>query len=287
MRSSKNRSKIILATVVALLAWFISYSVFKGMNGQLSEQQKLIEIMQKHKAGEYDNTQAYGVATFDLKAGEIVSEEDVDFKNFEVTNALAFENRSDIVNKVLLQDISSGDVFTSSHIAKISNDDLSLKEGYRALTLPSDKFQGRSAKMKPGAFVDIYSTSADSSWVLENVRIISAEGEKGAAVALDSSTDITFEVPADSISDFISNASKENLVLVARGANDKKVNHKKSKPSYNAGSMSSLPNIPSSVPIGDFGGSNMSGLPLPIQPMAQSDSVELIEANVKSKVTFD
>lgn len=287
MRSNKNRSKIILATIVALLATAVSYSAFSSMNGQLTDQQKLIEVMQKTKASEYGDNYAYAVATVNLKAGEIVSDDEVDFKQFDTIDSTAFENRSDIVNKVLLQDISSGDVFTSSHIAKISSDDITLKSGYRALSLPSDKFQGRSAKMTPGSFVDIYSTSADSSWILENVRIISADGSKSG---VDTASSITFEVPADSISDFISNASKDGLVLVARGANDKKIHHKASRPKggYNMGSMSSLPNLPSSVPIGNFsGGGNLSGLPMPIQPTLQTESVELIEANVKSKVTFD
>jgi len=292
MRSNKNRSKIILATIVAILATAVSYSAFKNMSGQLSEQQKLIEVMQKVKASQYKNNYAYAVATANLKAGEIVSEEDVDFKQFETINTNAFENRSDVVNKVLLQDISSGAEFTTAQIAKISNDEVSLKEGYRALTLPVTNFEGRSDKMMPGSSVDIYSASEGSNWIMENVRIISAEGAKtpGAPVALSSADSVTFEVPADSISDFISNASKGNLVLVARNANDKKVYHKRHKQisNYSANSMSSLPNLPASVPISNYSGSgNLSGLPMPIQPVAQSPSVEIIEANVKSKVTFD
>ena len=296
MRSNKNRTKIILAATVAIIASVISYSAFKNMNGQLTEQQKLIEVMQKVKASHYDESSTYAVAKADLKAGEIVSDEDVDFKQFDTVNPNAFDNRSDVVNKVLLQDITSGTEFTSAHIAKISNDDVTLKEGYRALTLPTTTFQGRSNKMTAGTAVDIFSSTGDSSWVMENVRIISAEGSKipGVSAGLEDATTVTFEVPADSISDFISNASKGNLVLVARNANDKKVYHKTAKPknSYNGGAMSSLPNLPSSVPIGNFSGgntsgNNLSGLPMPIQPVSQGDSVELIEANVKSKVTFD
>jgi len=289
MRSNKNRTKIILAAIVAILASVISYSAFNNMSGQLTEQQKMIELMQKLKTENTKSTYAYAVATSDLKAGEIVSDEDVDFKQFEIINTNAFENRSDVVNKILLKDITNGAEFTSDHIAKISNDDMTLKDGYRALTLPASKFEGRSNKMTPGSTIDIYSSTEGNNWVMEKVKIISTEGAKmpGATVGLEDATTVTFEVPADSISDFISNAAKGNLILVARNANDKKIYHKQSKANYGSGSMSSLPNLPSSVPISNLGGSNLSGLPMPIQPVSQGDSVELIEANVKSKVTFD
>lgn len=291
MRKNKNTSKIILATVVAVLATMISYSAFNNMHNQLSEQQKLIEVMQKTRAAENQNNYAYAIAKNSLKSGEIVSDEDVDFKQFEGINTSAFENRSDVVNKVLLKDISSGEVFTNAHIAKISNDDVSLREGYRALTLPADNFQGKSDKMAPGSFVDIYSSLSDNSWVLEDIKIMSFEGKTGVAssavVGMDDASAITFEVPSDSVSSFISNISKGKLVLVTRGANEKKATRRKSNPSYsgnyNANSFPSLPNLPKSVPISNFS----SGLPQPIQPAVQQSAVEVIEANVKSKVTFD
>lgn len=287
MRTNKNTSKIIFATVVAFLATMISYSAFKNMHNQLEEQQKLIEVMQKTKAGENQSEYAYAIAKMDLKSGEIVSDEDVDFKQFSDINANAFENRSDVVNKVLLKDILSGEIFTSSHIAKISNDDVSLRDGYRALTLPADNFQGKSNKMIPGAFVDIYSASSDNNWLLESIKIMSLESKNGSAsnseTGMTDAGAITFEVPADSISSFISNISKGKLVLVARGADDKKIVRKKPKSSYSANFAPALPNLPSSVPISNF----PSGLPQPIQPAPQQASVEVIEANVKSKVTFD
>lgn len=317
MRTNKNTSKIILAVTVAFLAMIISYSAFSNMHKQLTEQQKLIELMQKTKSTESKGDYAYAVALKDLKAGEIVSDQDVDFKQFSQENSNAFENRSDVVNKVLLQDISSGNMFTSAHIAKISSDEVSLKEGYRALTLPADNFQGKSQTMKQGSLVDIYSESSNNNWVLENVRIISFGDDKKGSTSANSSTDImnaseiTFEVSADDISDFISNTSKGKLVLVARSANDKMVVHKKAKrspnrssnvssnyiPSYGSNydqsygssyeanynyTPSSLPKLPASVPV-----SNLSKLPRSNQSSVGTRSVELIEANVKSKVTFD
>lgn len=306
MRTNKNTSKIILATVVALLATMISYSAFSNMNNQLTQQQKFIEMMQKKKANEYKENYAYAVAKKDLKAGELVSDDDVDFAQFEQINNSAFQNRSDIVNKVLLQDIQTGATFTTAHIAKVSNDDVTLKEGYRALTLPAENFQGKSSKMVIGSNVDIYSASTDNPWDMENVKILSFEGVGGqsstsadgsaaqapSGVDMTTATAITFEVAANDIADFISNISKNRLVLVARNPKDKKVSHKRNSSSlghaYKSSSMSSLPNLPSSVPISNLSESgNMSGLPQPLKPQVDPPSVELIEANVKSKVTFD
>lgn len=297
MRIKKNTSKIIIALAVAFLATMISYSSFNNMNKQLTDQQKMIEYMQKNKAQNYQDNYAYAIATKDLKAGEPVSDMDVDFKQTTVLDKNAFENRSDVVNKVLLKDINIGDVFTTSHIAKISNDDVTLKEGYRALTLPADNFQGKSSKMVPGTSVDIYSASQDDPWTLENIRIISFEGAKSLTpeklsgtsnVDINSATAITFEVSANSIADFISSISKNKLVLVARNPNDKKVTYQKKK-NYSASksSYSSLPKLPASVPISSMPDQGLSGLPQPLKPEIVPQSVELIEANVKSKVTFD
>lgn len=292
MRNNKNTPKIILALVVAILATLISYSVFNNLRHQVNDRDKLIEVMQKTQADNRQETYAYAVAKADLKAGQMVADEDVDFKQFNNMDANAFENRSDVVNKILLKDISNGEVFTTAHIAKISNDDVTLRDGYRALTLPADSFQGKADTMVPGAFIDIYSASSDNNWVLENVRIMSFENSKGTAGSTDATTiqnatAITFEVPVDCVTDFISNISKGKLVLVARGANDKKIYHKKSKPhysndTYGANSYPALPSLPKTPQI-----KNLSGLPEPIQPTIQSPSVEVIEANVKSKVTFD
>lgn len=283
MRKNKNTSKIILGLLVFILATSIAYSGFKNMNSQLEERNKLIELMQNSRPkpqGDY----AYAIAKNNLKAGEIIADEDVDFKGFDTINTNAFDNRSNVVNKILLKDITSGDMFTTSHIAQISKDDVTLKPGFRALTLPSDGFQGRSDIMKVGSFVDIYSMATDSDWAYEKVKIIGIENTNAPPNSpepmITKSTSITFEVPVSSISDFISNVAKGKLVLVARNQNDKTI-HKRPKPASSE-TYPSLPNLPASVPI-----SNFSGLPQPIQPMSQSSSVEVIEANVKSQVTFD
>lgn len=297
MRNNKNTPKIILALVVAFLATMISYSVFNNLRGQVNQQQRYIDDLQKKQLENRVEAYAYAVSKADLKAGQMVADEDVDFKQFSNMDFNAFENRSDVVNKILLKDIKAGEVFTTAHIAKISSDDVTLRDGYRALTLPADNFQGKADTMVPGTYIDIYSASSDNSWVMENVRIMSFENSKqagGATTAttasapttIEDATAITFEVPVDSVTDFISNISKGKLVLVARGANDKKIYHKR-KPHYNsdnysASSYPSLPSLPKSPQI-----KNLSGLPDPIQPVVQSPSVEVIEANVKSKVTFD
>lgn len=304
MRNNKNTPKIILALVVAILATMISYSVFTNLRHQVNEKDKLLELMQKTQAENRLETYAYAVAKTDLKAGQMVADEDVDFKNFSTMDTNAFDNRAEVVNKILLKNIAVGEVFTNAHIAKISNDDVTLRDGYRALTLPADNFQGKADTMVPGTSIDIYSAAADDNWVLENVKIMSFEDSKGtsgasastststatsapAPTTIENATAITFEVPVDCVTDFISNISKGKLVLVARGANDKKIYHKR-KPHYNsdsnysANSYPALPSLPKTPQI-----KNLSGLPDPIQPVVQSPSVEVIEANVKSKVTFD
>lgn len=291
MRKNKNTSKIILAAAAAILATMITFSALNNQQRELSEKQKLIDLMQKTKASMTASTEtyAYAISTKDLKAGEIVSDADVDFKEFDTKEINDFENRSDVVNKVLLKDITVGEPFTAGHIAKVSSDDLTLKDGYRALTLPSDNFQGKSTKMVVGSSVDIIGASDSEDWGLENIRLIDFEGNRavgttGAPSDVTTANSITFEVPADEIANFITNISRNKLVLVARSPNDKKTFRKKSKPapSYSASSYPSLPNLPKTVPF-----ENMSGLPQPLMPSAPASEVELIEANVKSKVTFD
>jgi len=309
MRKNKNTSKIILTVIVAGLATMISYTAFNNMNNELTNKQKLIDLMQNTKVTQNTaDSFAYAVATKDLKAGEIVADGDVDFKQFEAANASAFDNRSDVVNKVLLQDIASGETFTTIQIAKVSGDNLALKNGYRSLTLPADNFQGKSSQMIAGSNVDIFSASKEDNWSLENVKILSFESSASAAATavatvtnkavpnITNATSIDFEVPAESIADFISNVSKGKLILVARNPNDKAVTRRRSTSfssgDYRTTSMSSLPKLPPTVPIKNLQGSNLpesnlSGLPLPIKPSVPAQEVEMIEANVKSKVTFD
>lgn len=291
MRKNKNTSKIILAVIAAMLATMITFSALNNQQKELFEKQRLIDLMQKTKVDMASaETYAYAISTKDLKAGEIVSDADVDFKEFKIKDPKDFENRSDVVNKILLRDITTGEPFTTSHIAKVSSDDLTLKDGYRALTLPADNFQGKSAKMVVGSSVDILSAGSSEDWGMENVRIIAFEGNKtvGSTSAPEDITmanAVTFEISAAEIADFITNVSKNRLVLVARSANDKKTFRKKTKPvpSYSSSaSYPSLPNLPKSPTI-----ENMSGLPQPLMPSAPASEVELIEANVKSKVTFD
>lgn len=273
--------------MVAILATIISLSAFKNMNQKLAAQEQLINLMQKTKTDQYKETYAYAVSTKDLKAGEIVSDADVDFKQFDQKNLQNFETRSDVVNKVLLKDITTGEAFTGDHIARISDDNVNLREGFRAITLPASKFEGKSSKMKIGSNVDIINTSNNEEWSMENVKIIDLEGASSGIKSSDvvAASSITFEVPAADIADFIANASKGNPVLIARSANDKKIYRKKTRPvstSNYAGNYTPLPNLPANVPI-----ENMSGLPQPITPAAPQSEVEVIEANVKSKVTFE
>lgn len=312
MRTHKNRSKIILAVIVAILATMISYSAFTNMNKQMQDQENLIKAMQAEQGKtNQSESYAYAVSTADLKAGELVSDQDVDFKNFTTEDKSAFENRSDVVNKVLLKDIAAGEAFTTSHIAKISSEsDIALSPGYRALTLPADNFQGRSEKMVIGSVVDIYSTASDSSWILENVKILAFEKNSSVVSSTQSvpasimnAASITFEVSTGQIPDFISSISKGKLMLVAKNPGDKKSVKVSTQKSYGGAihhsaktghysNYSALPNLPASVPISNFSGGssspgNLSGLPQPIAPNVKTTSVEVIEANVKSKVDFN
>ncbi len=290
MRTNKNISKIILAIIVALLATMISYSSFNNMQAQLGEKEKILESLQETKPDTVKDY-VYAVATKDLKAGELIADADIDFTSFSTPTFGAFENRSDVVNKILLKDIIKGSVFTDSYIAKISGDEIELKEGYRALTLPAEKFQGKSNRMKMGSSVDLFSDS-DGGWSMDKVKIIGLEGEKGIpAVDIISAKNITFEVPADDIADFIMNISKGNVMLITRKEGDKKIYSKRKSSSnmnYSAGgSYPPLPNLPANVPISDYPSGGVSGLPQPIAPLSTSPSVEVIEANVKTKVNFD
>lgn len=281
MRKNKNTSKIILATIVAFLATLISFSAFNNMNKQLLDQQKLISLMQNTKP-EANATYTYAIATKDLKAGELISDADVDFKEFDTQDLGNFDNRSDVVNKVLLKDITIGEPFTNLHIARIS-DDTSLREGYRALTLPTESFQGLSQRMIPGTKVDILRSSGGDDWGLESVKIIGYEGSKGEGDANipTNAKCITLEVPSEKISDFISTVSRNKLMLITRGPNAKRILKTRAQiaPSSGFPAFPSLPKMPMIE--------NMSGLPQPIGPITPQSEVEVIEANVKSKVTFN
>jgi Flp pilus assembly protein CpaB len=279
MRKNKNTSKIILATIVAILAAMVSYSAFNSLHQQVSEQKQLINLMHKTKSGKKKKNEkySYAIAKKNLKAGNTLKHTDFKFKDFEEKSLTKIKNKSQLIGKILLKNIDKDEAFTMKHIGNASTDVI-IKEGYRALTMKSSNFEGKSNKMQVGTSVDIYSTSKRTKWSLEDIRIADIEGRSGRKSNLVDSASVTFEVPVDKISEFISNASKTKMVLVARGPNSKP-KKKQEKPKI---SEPALPNLPSAPPI-----ENLSGLPLPLQPEASPVEIELIEANVKSKVRFD
>ena len=141
--------------------------------------------------------------------------------------------------------------------------------------------------MEKGLLVDLFGTGSNSDWRMEKVKILSLEGHSKSEEVADitKAKSVTFEIAANDVAEFISNASKGRMVLVGRNQNDTKVSAKtkvKPKVENNDFGAKTLPTLPRSPEI-----ENLGSLPDPIEPLYQPPSVELIKANQKTTITFE
>lgn len=276
---------------MAIVATVFSFGAFNGLNSNLYEKERalkekdqLIELMKKSQSTKRDKktTYRYFVANKDLKAGHKLEKSDIDQKTFETKKIDSVKSEKDLVGKILLKSISDGQAFSISHVPSLLDSGIELKKGYRALTLPAASFQGKTNDMEVGTSVDVFTSSSKNNWSLENIRIIGLESRTGDDSSMLNSQSITFEVPASDIQNFISNSSRNKMVLVARSPYDTTSKKRSVVKKSVAPEDTVLPSLPKAPEI-----KNLSGLPDPLQPDSSSYEVEMIEANVKSKVQFE
>lgn len=318
MRSKQNKKKMLIATVIGVFAGVAMLSssngqrdMINGLNTRLMEQDKVIASLKNSPSTGGVTPVQINKAVFakaDLAAGTSISPENAEVK--DINPALAPRNGyadiSALIGKTLAAPVKAGDYITKDKIAVIPDgSSLNLAPGMRAVTLPIDSIKGLASYVVVGSRVDILpmGTRNGVQDVLQNIKILSLENDPATPsnVIASKATGITFEVPTSMVYGLVSAATDGKLQVIARSPNDKSTTAtiRHSAPRYSSHSEAALPplnmqlpKVPGNISIVPEKGltpeKSLGGLPEPTEPpKPPSRKVELIQANVKSEVSFD
>ncbi|MDD3150554.1 MAG: Flp pilus assembly protein CpaB [Candidatus Gastranaerophilales bacterium] len=300
MNNAQNKKKILIAVAMGFLTALTIYSAITNMNAQITNQNKVINVLTKEVKKAKENTQKemgaefkkeYVIAKQDLKAGIELTLEMLETKEFNVNNPDVFKNINNLVGKQLKINIKKGDLILKESVLNEADINYSIPTGNRAITIPVNFIQGLASYVKIGSKVDIISTVKSQGQkpeiILENIKIISLE-TKNKSIITDiksvPSTDasaITFEIPAEKASNLVDSMVSGKLQIVVRGVQDgKKISNHKSNISA---ALPKLPDDISALENREYG-----ALPIPQMPETKEQKkVEIIQANMKTQMTFD
>lgn len=320
MRSNNKTKRLTIAIITGILATFAAFSLFNtinqqkdlilGLNSKLQEQSKEISNIKDNKIllSAQNSTQQSGLvnvvaAKTDIKAGTKLNSEMLEVRQADFLKApdSGFNDSGMLVGKITLSDIKTGDFITKDKIIGIKGVNFNIPAGMRAITIPTQYIQGLASYITVGSRIDIISTSKGNGSkpeiVLQNIRIISLEGVTGSldgeTMSTPSATAVTLEIPAGYASKLVNAMIGGKLQVITRGHKDNKIirsgdssggiGYVSPKISYNQ----VLPPAPKDIKL--FQNKSYGILPEPAMPPVRSSSrkIELIQANVKSEVTFD
>lgn len=285
--SEKNRKKLFAALIVGIFVSCISLGMFKKMQKQIEQQDAMIKIMSQ-QAENTASSYTYVIAQRDMGTGETVSDSDINTAVFYEKQEDGLENTDMAAGNVLLEPVKKGQILTGYVFTGINNasDSTGVRKGYRALTISTDKMDGLSAAMTKGKFVDIFSKTSKNPYELQNVRILSFVPSNSAekeASSIIKSQKVTLEIPSAELKDFVKAYSSNSLLLVLRPSGEKApapskrtVSAEVSQNYYEKPVMPKLPDI-----------KDIDALPAPASFQGFGQSVEVIEANTKTKVEFN
>lgn len=309
MHSKSNRKKMIIALTAGFLA---ALGMFTSFNQKDAQEQKSINEVQilKNQMNKLSDNITIGISPISkdiailakqkIPVGTVLKAEMMESKqiNPQLMPTNSLNNLYSLIGKISIKDINSGDFIKNSDIAENTYTEIDLPDGMRAISVPVAYLQGLASFIKKGSCVDIISTAKTSTeqpeLILQNIKLISIDGATAGVTESNKATSLTFQIPASSSARIVNAMMSGKLLIVARNFTDKKIiskNYKerihssKSNSSININPLSAnykLPELPTLTKI------SPNGLPQPASPTASSSrKVELIQANVKSDVTFN
>ncbi|OGH96400.1 MAG: Flp pilus assembly protein CpaB [Candidatus Melainabacteria bacterium GWF2_32_7] len=316
MRPKKNKRKLLIAITIGVVVSFIIFSTLGNYNKKLQEQNQLINSLKNTASSALNKTTSdpdmikIVVAKKPLASGTKLTKETLDLKEFKITGLPPghIKNIDSIIGFTLNKNINENDPITTSLLKELQTKTLEIPQGLRAITIPIEYIQGFASYINIGSKLDIVAASRESAehqgkLIVQNVKIISFEkGEVPSSVEgqkpIETITGITIELPAVQTQKLVEAMVKGKLQLVTRNTHDNEVIKVADKPKPKIESLSrnaelpinfNPPAIPNSM-LPPINAKNIGDLPLPATPKKASkppQKVELIQANVKSDVTFN
>lgn len=288
MRSGQNKRKVFIAIIIAGIAASAVYLLFQDLNNKLDlqgqmlfQQNKVISSLNKGKKSKNaTKSKKYNfiVAKQDIKKGEKLTSEMLNIKEYSVDMPGAYSKISDILNKISIKDIKEGNVITSMDFVERSFENGYIPKGMRIITIPINFVQGVASYIKVGSKVDVISAqnnkTSEPDYILQNVEVVALEPLKtvkqdGEITAVQASS-ISLQIPALKASKVVNAMQNGKIHFISRGMSDNSILQNRE------------PEIkPLSEPP------ELLALPEPAIPEPERESVEMIQANIKSEITFD
>jgi len=311
MRSTKAKKKLIIAIIAGLCAALTVLNAFNSMNEKMKMQQEqiakqsslILELRQNMGAGSSitlgtNRQQGYVVAAKEIASGTKITEDMLEITSSDVQTENTFPDKLAVVGKIALKTIYKGQMIRISDVMESEFSRNRLAAGMRAITIPVSNIQGLASYIKVGTHVDVLSTAktkdSEPGLILQNVKIVSLEAPQGAKddtiVSALNASGVTLEIPASASVRLVNAMQDGKLLFVTRGANDQNivpVTRKRVKTSSNTSNIpANLPNLPQISSIGTLSDKS-DDLPAPAKPSAAPQAkVEMIQAGVRSEVTF-
>ncbi len=308
--ANKNIKNILISLLIGVGISFYAYDLYAKQQKQITAQNQLIQVMKLRDEQLAKQTFTYFVPIKDLATGTTVTVMDIKKTTISQKQSDAITTQNDIIGSVLLRDIKEGQIFTEQDFTKIIiNNDKTLREGYRALTVPTEALDGMSTDMKEGTLIDIFSKSSSEGKILSKIKIISLvplkqetivektantvtnEPEKKTPLAITQAKSVTFEIPINRVQDFVEIYSAGKIMLVMRPVGDDTIIKSKKEEKQKAQTNSQNTNydsakLPSLPVVQTYEDPSINELPAPIKLNKYTTSVEIIEANSKTQISF-
>jgi len=301
MRHKQNKKKLFIAVMLAIVA---GLTVFSSMNSQkttintlsqqLAEQQKTITQLKDTSSQVSNNIlgSKVAVAKQDVKAGTKLTADMLELK--EITGKITDDNIKDLSvleGQILSEDVKAGSPVTKSRTLGLRYINLDIPQGMRAITIPVSYIQGLASYITVGSKIDVISVKKNDNpeFIVQGVKIISLEGQNVAGSEAPSSKAdaVTLLVPVNTVPRLVDAMANGKLQVIARGFSDNHVVKSYIRMSNSENTYSSnkftLPPPPNEIRL--TGISNIKQNSGSLAPIYQK--VEVIQANVKSEVSFD
>lgn len=321
MAAKKKNKKMLIAIVMGLLTSFAVFGLLNSQKSQLVQQQTEVEQLKKmieeeKKKSESTNGSQIGnllnlnkvvFAKGAIKTGAVLTADMLEVR--EMTNGGdvpkdGYNNINQLVGRTMVADAAGGAYITKAMVADVTVNEVVIPVGMRAMTIPIEFFQGTASYLSVGSRIDLLTfgkaDKPNSDFVIENIKILSLEYTTGTvkenSVPTTKATAITLEVPATKVPTIVEAINGGKLQIVARNHKDSKTVSRgiKRRPQGSSNtSAGGFTGINTKIPpppqdIRYLGNKGFSTLPDPASPPMSPNSkkVELIQANVKSDVTF-
>jgi Flp pilus assembly protein CpaB len=317
MRAKPNKRKLIIAVFAGIIASFLVLNIAGNLNRKIQEQNDVISNLKQRASDTAKNIsqnedEEVVVAKTNISAGTQFSTSNIEIKSLDAKTipSGSIKSLDAILGMTANEDITLDSPIIASKIVEFNKKILDIPPGMRAITIPIESIQGFASYISIGTKIDIVSMEKSDNLpdlILQNVRIIAFEtGAKpasGGNTPSGSVSGITILAPANGIPRLVGAIAKGKLQLVTRNEED---NEYVAAPNPKAKAVAAAPPIANinpgklslppviTTPAVTLPPSNLSGLsslPAPATPPRRPPKppkkVELIQANVKTDVTFD